>query len=78
MMIGILDQFEIKPSNLADLYVLIDDRYLVGAVARGMTLKSTWVSPPVALRDAPRSRPIAHLKVHQAACIWCGPGASTG
>jgi hypothetical protein len=51
-MIGILDQFKVQPARLSALQTLIDKRYLPGALARGMTQKSQWISPPVALIDA--------------------------
>ena len=54
-MIGILDQFEISPANLGPLLSLIEAQYLPGATRRGMTRRSTWISPPIALSDAPNT-----------------------
>src|SRR5689334_10151172 len=51
-MTGILDQFDIPPANLGPLLSLIESDYLPGATRRGMTQRSTWISPPVARSDA--------------------------
>lgn len=51
-MIGILDQFDIPPTNLSPLLSLIESGYLPGATRRGMTQRFKWISPPVALPDA--------------------------
>lgn len=51
-MIGILDQIEVAADRLAAVQQLVDASYTPGAIARGMTLASTWVSPPVATPGA--------------------------
>ena len=52
-MIGILDQIEIDADKLPALQQLITERYLPGAIARGMKLARSWVSPPLALMNDP-------------------------
>ena len=52
-MIGILDQIEIDADKLPALQQLITERYLPGAIARGMKLTRSWVSPPLALMNDP-------------------------
>lgn len=52
-MIGILDQIEIDADKLPALQQLLTERYLPGALARGMKLTRSWVSPPLALINDP-------------------------
>lgn len=54
-MIGILDQIDVHPDNINALLSLIETQYLPGAINRGMSLRSTWISPPVALTNATNS-----------------------
>jgi hypothetical protein len=52
-MIGILDQIEIDADKLSAMQQLLSERYVPGAIARGMKLTRSWVSPPLALINEP-------------------------
>ncbi|HSB95629.1 MAG TPA: hypothetical protein VLC91_04240 [Spongiibacteraceae bacterium] len=54
-MIGILDQIEVSAAQLAAVQNLLVERYLPGALTRGMTLTRSWVAPPVAVPGAPNT-----------------------
>ncbi|WP_170304667.1 hypothetical protein [Croceicoccus estronivorus] len=50
-MIFILDQFESHPGDGEALHAFCHERYVPGAIARGMTLVHSLVSPPLWLDD---------------------------
>nr|WP_116339807.1 hypothetical protein [Cupriavidus taiwanensis] len=54
-MIHVLDEIVLAPGHLAAVLDLLESRYLPGSAARGLTLLQRWVSPPVALADAPNT-----------------------
>jgi hypothetical protein len=54
-MIGVLDQIEIDADKLAALQLLIGERYVPGALARGMKLARSWIAPPVATALVPNT-----------------------
>jgi hypothetical protein len=47
--IFILDRITVQPGRLREYRELLEQRYLPGAVQRGMQLVGSWVSPPVEL-----------------------------
>lgn len=53
--IGILDQFDVDSSNLAALQSLVCERYRPAAQSRGLAFVRSWLSPPLALTDAPNT-----------------------
>lgn len=54
-MIRLLDEIVVDAAQLPALRRLLAERYLPGAATRGMTLGAEWVSPPLALHDAPNT-----------------------
>lgn len=54
-MIHILDEIVLAPGHLPTVLTLLEDQYLPGSAARGLALLQRWVSPPVALEDAPNT-----------------------
>ncbi|MDQ0138847.1 hypothetical protein [Cupriavidus necator] len=54
-MIHILDEIVLAPGNLPAVLDLLERQYLPGSAARGLALLQRWVSPPVALQDAPNT-----------------------
>ncbi|MBP0619206.1 hypothetical protein [Cupriavidus consociatus] len=54
-MIHILDEIVLPPGHLPTVLDLLESQYLPGAAARGLALLERWVSPPVALEDAPNT-----------------------
>ena len=54
-MIHILDEIVLAPGNLPAVLDLLECQYLPGSAARGLALVHRWVSPPVALEDAPNT-----------------------
>lgn len=54
-MIHILDEIVLAPRHLATVLSLLESQYLPGSAARGLALLQRWVSPPVALEDAPNT-----------------------
>lgn len=54
-MIRLLDELVVDPARLAELRELLATAYVPGAQARGMQLAAQWLSPPVALPDAPNT-----------------------
>ncbi len=54
-MIHILDEIVLAPRHLPTVLSLLESQYLPGSAARGLALLQRWVSPPVALEDAPNT-----------------------
>ncbi|UDM53493.1 hypothetical protein [Cupriavidus sp. MP-37] len=54
-MIHILDEIVLAPGNLPAVLELLEGQYLPGSAARDLALVQRWVSPPVALEDAPNT-----------------------
>lgn len=54
-MIRLLDELVVDAEQLAPLRELLAAAYFPGAQARGMQLAAQWVSPPLALADAPNT-----------------------
>lgn len=54
-MIHVLDEIVLAPGHLPTVLDLLESRYLPGSAARGLTLLHRWISPPVALPDAPNT-----------------------
>nr|WP_116332097.1 hypothetical protein [Cupriavidus taiwanensis] len=54
-MIHVLDEIVLAPGHLPTVLDLLESRYLPGGAARGLTLLHRWISPPVALPDAPNT-----------------------
>lgn len=54
-MIHVLDEIVLAPGQLTAVLELLESRYLPGSAARGLALLHRWVSPPVALQDAPNT-----------------------
>ncbi|MFJ4292931.1 hypothetical protein ACIP1U_24620 [Cupriavidus sp. NPDC089707] len=54
-MIHILDEIVLAPRHLATVLALLESQYLPGSAGRGLALLQRWVSPPVALKDAPNT-----------------------
>ncbi len=54
-MIHVLDEIVLAPQHLPKVLGLLGDTYLPSSAARGLTLQQRWVSPPVALDDAPNT-----------------------
>ena len=54
-MIHILDEIVLAPDHLPTVLGLLESQYLPGSADRGLALLQRWVSPPVALDDAPNT-----------------------
>jgi len=54
-MIHILDEIVLAPGHLPTVLGLLESQYLPGSAPRGLALQQRWVSPPVALEDAPNT-----------------------
>lgn len=54
-MIHLLDEIVVTPERVPAVLDLLQTQYLAGSRARGLTLLQRWVSPPVALVDAPNT-----------------------
>jgi hypothetical protein len=53
--IHVLDEIVLDADRLPAVLALLDERYLPGCAPRGLTLLNRWVSPPVAVADAPNT-----------------------
>jgi hypothetical protein len=54
-MIHILDEIVLDAAHVPAALALLEERYLPGSAARGLTLLHRWLSPPVAVDDAPNT-----------------------
>ena len=54
-MIHILDEIVLAPRHLPTVLGLLDSQYVSSSGPRGLALVQRWVSPPVALDDAPNT-----------------------
>jgi len=53
--IHVLDEIVLDADRLPAVLALLDERYLPGCTPRGLSLLNRWVSPPVAVPDAPNT-----------------------
>ncbi|MBP0629748.1 MULTISPECIES: hypothetical protein [unclassified Cupriavidus] len=54
-MIHILDEIVLAPEHLPTVLTQLESQYLPGSATRGLVLLQRWVSPPVAIEDAPNT-----------------------
>ena len=54
-MIYVLDEIVLDPKHAPDVLALLERSYQPTSEARGLTLLHRWVSPPVAIEDAPNT-----------------------
>ncbi len=54
-MIHVLDEIVLDPARVPDMLALLERLYQSGSEARGLTLLHRWISPPVAIEDAPNT-----------------------
>ncbi len=54
-MIHVLDEIVLDPRHVPGVLALLERSYQPGSEARGLVLLHRWMSPPVAIEDAPNT-----------------------
>ncbi len=68
-MIHVLDEIVLDPRHAPDMLALLERSYLPTSEARGLTLLHRWISPPVAIEDAPNTlRLLWQVRMRRPSC----------